>query len=422
MPRKTRNAKLLRDEEDGSKEDDNSGSDSDEEEEEQEEDRFHCPKCGEKLPKNSAQCASCQAPQQSCCPCSRVCWSSCIFGIAFVVVAYVLTIFFNSWLKTSLEQIGGAVLGTDVTLQAVNFSPIEGRIHFTELAIDSPTPFKGNFLSLEEFVLDVDPLSLSLGCLLGFSAPLVMEEVKLKDCNVDIVVDMVAAPLPTSTSNAQSIANHANDVTHQLTGQGANSPQPIDETMAAHTAKAMPVKIKIGRLTLSNIKVGVRISSLPEATFNLATIELTDIGKDKGGVYPYELIDILVQSLLMAVLKASPDSVQAFLAGDLRKSLSMDGLDLGDLNFDSGHGPESIGAFSGWAAGQASLIPLRAASLGASMTEKALEAGSKITSMQNSANMAMANANLKMGEKATEEFGKLTTGFANGFASVLNHN
>mmetsp|Transcript_35234 Transcript_35234/g.75036 ORF Transcript_35234/g.75036 Transcript_35234/m.75036 type:complete len:414 (+) Transcript_35234:290-1531(+) len=413
MPKKTRNAKLLQDEEDGSK-DDNGGDDSDEDV-----GQYFCSSCGEQLAPKSKFCSSCGA-SQSRIPWSPLCCGSCccIFGVVLVVLGFVTTIFFNSWLKTSVEQIGGAVLGTHVSVEAVNFRPIEGRIHITEFDVDSPAPFKGNFISLEEFILDVGPLSLLTGWLSSFTSPLEMEEVRLNECNVDIVVDMV----PTSTSNAQSVVKHATDVTHQLTAQGVIPPLPTGETMAADTVKAMTVKVKIGRLTLSNIKVGARISSLPEVKFDLATIELTDIGKDKDGVYLYELIHILVQSLLMAILKASPESVQSFLAGDLGKFLSKEGLDLGDLHFDSGHGIESIGAFSGWAAGQASLLPLRAASIGATMTEEALKVGSKITSMENSANMAMTSANLKMGEKATEEFGKLTNGFANGFASVLNHN
>jgi len=371
------------------------------------------------------------------CHCGWRCCCCCCFCCSMNVLALVLTVialiyYMNVWVKYAIETVGSAVLGTEVSLDALTIALTQGRVSISNMTVASPASFEDSFVTLGRFVLDVDPKSVLAAWLSGFCAPVVLEEFSVFDIRVAIDMNWTAHKDNRAVSNVQRILSHMNEVTKELRPIAPEQPTtPTPEEMGNEALHAMITKIRADRIELANISCSALIRpflSVP-VTFTLKEVLVKDVGKTGNGVYLWELVEILTRAILMAVIKSAPDNIRANLAKVLGPGLFRE-LDFSEILYDTGEGLHDIGEFSGWAAGEAALLPLRFAALQARITGKAISTGAKmnleaakvgaeLTGAAIRGQLAATNTAVKAGVAATNALTKLRTGFTTGFTGAL---
>lgn len=379
-------------------------------------DGTECQACGKALPSNAAFCSKCGTKQyQSSCNPKRICCCCCCCcGITILIVGCAvaaLLFFMNGWVKVAIETVGTAVLGVKVSLDSINIGLIEGRVSINDLKVTSPQGYDDRFMELGRFVFDLSPVSVLTGYFSGFMKPIVLEEVTLT--NLGVIIDMSA--LTGGNSNVEAIVDHMNQVVGQTIAPVLPSTQPPStEEVMDIGLKVMSAKVEADRIRMANISAAVSIAGWSPIEYTLNEILIEDVGKKHDGVYVYELIEILVRSLLMAVIQAAPENIRANLAMAFGQNLARE-LDYAALHFDMGQGLEKVGEFTGWAAKEVALLPVRMATTGAKLTGEALEVGTALTGFGIKANMAAAKLGMDASLKAAEAMAKLTQGFTSGF-------
>mmetsp|Transcript_28667 Transcript_28667/g.89346 ORF Transcript_28667/g.89346 Transcript_28667/m.89346 type:complete len:430 (-) Transcript_28667:65-1354(-) len=378
-----------------------------------------CPKCGTKREDLDRGC--CRCGWRCCCCCCGYLLLNTVL-LTGVVVALVLSM--NIWVKAGVEEVGDAVFGTHVTIGAMNLGLAHGRASITNMTVESPPGFDGSFLGLGRFVFDLSPRSILAAWLSGWIAPVDLRELAIQ--NVSVLIDMnwsTSADRHT-TSNAQTIVQHMNKATEPL-------PTPSPEEVADIGLHALSAKIKVGRVELSNISAGVLLRPFLHVpvSYEIKRVVVADIGEKSDGVYLWEFVEILSRAILMAVIRAAPGNIRANLAKVFGQTLFKD-MDFKEIMYDAGEGLCKISKFSGWATGEAALLPLKFAALEARITGKtiatearlglkATEVGAKLTGMGIRANLAATKAAVKAGIKANEAAMKIRNAFTLGMMHAI---
>jgi len=276
----------------------------------------------------------------------------CIVG----VVTGLFTMLINNTVKGAIEVVGTAVLGVKTTVSSVSLALISARSDINGISV-STVPGYGteDFLDLSHCVFDLRLMSL-------FLKPYELQEISVH--NLAISIDQSQ-----SGSNAQRIIDHVTLVTEQAKRQadsisGAISPAPAPSADAsapapaplfpqptpADTLHAVTSKIIANKLSFKNISARICLHPLCDAmapmTFTLKEVLVQDVGKQQGGVYMYELIEILVQALVIAVIHAAPEQIGTNLMSVMNSGLSK-ALNYASLNIDTGAGLEQVGAWTG---------------------------------------------------------------------------
>mmetsp|Transcript_28639 Transcript_28639/g.79918 ORF Transcript_28639/g.79918 Transcript_28639/m.79918 type:complete len:412 (+) Transcript_28639:99-1334(+) len=399
--------------------------DSDEEESED-----MCAACGAQMQDGDAFCPKCGEKRQTSrgIPAKRVACGCCAcfacLGVVALIVVLCLCLHLNQIIKVGLHVVGSALLGVDVSADAVNVRLDQGRASITNLTVASPEGFRDDLFQLRRFVFDVAPSSILSGWTSDFTKPVVIEDFSVFDVAVNI-----ENKLPSMENNAKDILSHMDRTTTQVAPK-VEQEVTHPETPDAQTGiKAMEVRIRVDRLWIRNISVSAAFPPLPLVRYVLKEVEVQDVGKKGDGVYLYEFIEIFVRALLMSVVKAAPESVQVNLASAFGEDLWKE-LDVGHVLFDSGKGLERIGEFAGWVSAQAALMPLKMAAMGAKigaksvgmgvkMNEEALKIGTELTGAMENARMKALNEQVALGAKAAEEAAKVSLAFTNGFARAF---
>jgi len=419
----------------GSSEEGNTGSTQDSDEE----DPRPCTKCGRMLAPDVEFCPKCGTRREDldrrCCRCSCLrccccCWCYLFLSTALLVAAGVgLAYSMNFWAKVGVEQVGNAVFGTDVTLGAINLGLSHGRATVTNMTVSSPPGYKGSFLNLGRFVFDLSARSVLAAWLSDWIAPIELQQLSVKDIRVFIDMNWTgsedaSAPGHEAVSNAQSIVYNMNKAVEDV-------PTPSPEEALDIGLHAIEAKVKVGKVEFSNINASILIRpfmSVP-ITWDLKEVLVRDIGENGNGVYLWEFVEILSRAILMAVIRGAPENIRANLAKVLGPGLFKD-MDFSEIMYDTGEGLCTLSQFTGWAAGEATLLPLKFTAMQARITGKAIamqtamnlksmEVGTKLTGMGIRANVAATNAVVKAGVKANEEVMKLRNAFTTGWMGAL---
>lgn len=194
--------------------------------------------------------------------------------LAIAGAAYYFASNLDSIVKAAVERYGSEATQARVTLKAVELSPTAGTGRMQGLVVGNPKGFSTpEAISLGDINLKIDITSLQ-------SNPIVIKEV------------LISQPA----------------ITYEYSGQGSNL-DAIQKNVQAYAAKfgggqsgtSTPAsqsggeerKVVIERLSVQNGSIGISHAALQGRSLSspLPTIELTNIGKDKGGATPAEVAE-----------------------------------------------------------------------------------------------------------------------------------
>jgi hypothetical protein len=202
-----------------------------------------------------------------------------LIGGGVVVIAIAVGVYFlisnlGGIIKTAVEKYGSEILKAEVTLNEVDFSTSSGQAWLKGFNIGNPEGFNTD-------------RAFALGA-------------------VDVTVD--TGTITDDTIVIKEIVVEAPDVTYELGGSGSNLNQ-LKENADAYVEVATRggggeetaegKKLIIENLYIREAKMNVSATFLGGKKFGatLPEIHLADIGKDKGGAGPGEIVDKVITAL-----------------------------------------------------------------------------------------------------------------------------
>lgn len=369
-----------------------------------------CPKCGARRHAKKSLRWSASAVCQSCCCCS------CLVLLLILVIGIPLGLHyeissFETWLASVAATVLSATMGVPVSLDSVDIDIFGGRVAVEDLRIGSPSGFQHDFLDLAHLVFDIDPMSLLRSRLLGsVNFPTEVEEITVQKLHV-FVEELVAD----SPSNAKVIVDHLNSLAISTALSAPTSQQVEDGT--AEAVHALTTKIKADLIQLKDVAIGYcgqpSCQRFGPATYEVPEVKITDVGKKSNGVFLYQLAEVVVRTLLLAVLKAAPENLRENLLRAIGSGIKdqLTSLDFGSVDFGDGNGLQSAGQLAGWASAKVALLPLEASNAAVALNTKALEAENAIRNGAISTQAKMGLEAAKMGTKLTDMGVKANTAF-----------
>ncbi|MBB48794.1 MAG: hypothetical protein CMJ33_09725 [Phycisphaerae bacterium] len=246
-------------------------------------------------------------------------------GIAALILILVLLVmvFINSIAKSAITTAGTSTLGVDTSLDSISIGLFSGHSSIDGVSVANPKGFDGDFLDLSEGVLDVN-LSSLLGDVIE------VRQIALEGLNVQFVQKI-------DGSNVSRILDNVNGST------SAGSDKPAENESDPGSSR----KFVIDQLKVTNVKVSVAVEPISSATapstVTINQIIVKDIGKKKDGADLDQLIAIVVQSVVDAVIKAAPSEIPAIMMQGIEGGLSsLTSFDFGNVQFDGGKGLQDV--------------------------------------------------------------------------------
>ena len=227
-----------------------------------------------------------------------------IGGAAIVVVVAVVLLIGNidSLIKTAVEDVGSEATKAKVTLDDVEIST-DGKGALRGLTVGNPQGFKtDNAFKLGEVSISLDIASVT------------KDTVTIK--NILIAGPEITYEWASGGSNLDVIKKNV----ETFVGMGSGGSAPSGKAESKGEAKDDGgKKLVIDKLTISGGKVNVSASFLAgkKMSVPLPTIEMKDIGKDKGGASAGEV----VQKVIDAVTRAAGKAVTSLNIGKLTDSV-----------------------------------------------------------------------------------------------------
>lgn len=181
-----------------------------------------------------------------------------LFGILVLVVlvAVLIHLFGNSVLKTGIENAASKTLNVDVTIDALDFSMLGGKVSFRNLTVNNPPGYEHDKL------LEIGDarIAVSIGSLLK-------DTVNIKEILID-GIDITFEQKGVTGNNLQDVIK--------------TIPKP-DEQPQDKTAKPGK-KLHIEKLQITNVTVKAKLLPVPgkadTVTLKLEPILMTDLGSD----------------------------------------------------------------------------------------------------------------------------------------------
>lgn len=189
-----------------------------------------------------------------------------IICVAAILILFTVLYFsFNGMVKSGVETVGSKVAKVPVKLQAVSLSPLSGSGHLKGLIIGNPDGFK------TEAAIKMGAISAKIQPRSIFSGEVIFDEIVIESPEITWEGDLGASNLTKIQKNLQG----------------------PDNSSSAKKIQIARLRITNGKINLSNPLLGGK--SIPIA---LPDIEITDIGKNKGGVTPRELFQEIFKSVM----------------------------------------------------------------------------------------------------------------------------
>eukprot|EP00933_Yihiella_yeosuensis_P037005 TRINITY_DN30847_c0_g1_i1.p1 TRINITY_DN30847_c0_g1~~TRINITY_DN30847_c0_g1_i1.p1 ORF type:complete len:433 (-),score=75.62 TRINITY_DN30847_c0_g1_i1:145-1443(-) len=296
-------------------------------------------------------------PCLPCCTWIRACCSLGLFMIIIAVLLVVAVLTVNAWAVKAIEYAGPKLMGVPVTVGSVNIALFNARSTIRNLQIESPPGLGANFLILNHGVLDLKLTSL-------WNKPLQLQVMELHDLEVTINQQL------NGDSNAKRIIEHIDAVTTA----GETAQQKISDDV-----HIMTTKIMVDKLSFYNIRTKLCIQPLcqavPPGLIVVKQVQVANVGKKTGGVFVYELLEIIVQAILAAVIKSAPNGVNLQNAlGAALPALSKL-VDYEAIGIDVGSGLQTAADWTQW---QLNRIGLGSQGLGGLAGQAIQEGGSEV--------------------------------------------
>lgn len=242
--------------------------------------------------------------------------------LAVIVILVVVLIFsINSIVRSAISSAGSSALGVKTTVGSVSIGIFSGRSELSNLSIENPEGFSGDFLKLSDGMID-----LNIGSL--FSDKVTIKEIALDGLSVEFLQKL-------DKSNVSVILDNVD----KSTGG--------DETADQEETQSSERKFVIDQLKVTNVKVTIGIEPLSSATkpstLTIDEIIVNDIGKKENGVTLAEVSGVVVQAIVNAVLSAAPGQIPSLMLQGIQGGLSnLTHLDFGSVQFDAGKGLSTI--------------------------------------------------------------------------------
>lgn len=278
------------------------------------------PQKGNEQDDKGSQSSSSEAsdPPTACASPSRICGILCCILVVVVAILIAMVLTVNAWAGTAISAEGMHVLGVPTHVKSVDIALFSARSNLKDVTIESPPGFDTDFLTLQTGVLDLKLWSL-------LQNPIELQEISLHDLelSIDQRID--------GNSNVKGIIENVNQVSHP-------------KNPGARLMHTMTEKFIVDRISLTNITTRVCIhplcDTLKPSYFVANKVQVSDLGKNKGGVYLYEVVAVVVHALLLATLKASPVDFSGQLSETLGSDFSqaLGKIDYGQIHYDIGKG------------------------------------------------------------------------------------
>ncbi len=240
-----------------------------------------------------------------------------IGGLVFVVVGVLAALFYvsnnlNTLIVQAVETFGKPITQTEVKLEKSDISFLSGEGSLHGLLIGNPAGYKGR----SSFELGAIKVALD-------SETIADDVVVIK--SIDITAPMLTyEPGGAAGSNLQQLMNNVDAFTAKEGGTKSEV-APAEQGQAQQGSGA---KMVINRVTLTGGKIKIVTPLSSEGiTVPLPKIELTDVGKDKGGISAADAFKLVMEK----VLAASSGAVAGPLAdikGQLQKQVDKQVSDL----------------------------------------------------------------------------------------------
>ena len=230
-----------------------------------------------------------------------------IVVIAIAGAAYYFASNIDSIVKTVVERYGSEATQAKVTLKSVKLSITEGKGELNALAVQNP---KG-FSSSDAIALGDIKVALDLSTLQS-------NTIVIKD--VTILQPSVLYEYAGGSGNLEALQKNVQSYAAKFSG-GKTEPNKSAGDPAQSASKQPEKKVIIENLVIRDGKVAATHQALQGRTIsaNLPTIQLKDIGKDKGGATPAEVAEKVIGSISAAASRVATAELQK-QAGDLLKN------------------------------------------------------------------------------------------------------
>ena len=244
--------------------------------------------------------------------------------VALIVIVILLVMFFiNSIAKSAITTAGSSTLGVDTSLDSISIGLLSGHSSIDGLAVANPKGFDGDFLDLSEGVLDVN-----LSSLLG-------DVIEVKQVGLDGLQIQFIQKI--DGSNVNKILDNVK------TSSKATPEKPSKDDASSDSSR----RFIIDELRVTNVKVSVAVEPISKATapstITINKIIIKNIGKKQNGADLDQLMAIVVQSVVDAVIKAAPSEIPAIMMQGIEGGLSnLTSFDFGDVQFDGGKGLQNV--------------------------------------------------------------------------------
>lgn len=270
----------------------------------------------------------------------------CCCGVAmlmFMLVPFGVGIYFNHNATWLIQTTGSDLLGVNVTVEDVSLHALQGDVSMTSLTIANPLSYPGAFASMDASSFDLSLWALVKSHLPFGSKVFHIKNMSVQNCHVAVKMQ---SPLDTSTSNAEEILDHLNNVT-------AHIDQDLHKQQTNKTiAQKLEVNVEVGYFAMRNVSASLEVHPMPAVSFTVNSVVVTNIGTATGGVPLYQFMEIVARTLLESVIEGAPKEAATKLAGAMGVNVSKT-LDYGKAKVDKvadGLGGVDLGNFTSWAA------------------------------------------------------------------------
>lgn len=229
-----------------------------------------------------------------------------IVVIAIAGAAYYFASNLDSLVKAVVERYGSEATQARVTLKAVELSPASGTGRLQGLTVGNPKGFNtAEAIALGDIRVTLDISTLQ-------SNPIVIKEVLITQPAVTYEYAGSGSNLETIQKNVQAYAAKFGSGSQPSSGQ---------DTAGGKTEAAAERKVIIERLLVTDGKVGISHAALQGRSMSspLPTIELKDIGKDKGGATPAEVADKVIGTISAQASRVASSDLQKQLGAALKE-------------------------------------------------------------------------------------------------------
>lgn len=230
-----------------------------------------------------------------------------IVVIAIAGAAYYFASNLDSIVKAVIERYGSEATQASVTLKSVKLSPTAGSGELSTLTVKNP---KG-FSSADAIMLGDIKLSLDL-------ATVQSNVIVVKD--VTILQPAVLYEYAGGGGNLEAIQKNVQSYAAKFSG-GKTEPNKSAGDPGQSASKQPEKKVIIENLVIRDGKVAATHQALQGRTLsaNLPTIQLKDIGKDKGGATPAEVAEKVIGAISAQASRVATAELQK-QAGDILKN------------------------------------------------------------------------------------------------------